>query len=204
MSKDAYDENADERMGANTIITASADFKSIKVYTVGVRAGGRVGGRVGGGPTAHWVPMAMARAQHALPAGGPRKHAPFSRPADWWTSAARHALPHAARSACSAPPRRCHSHPFSCPTPASHARAQEVSPLRGFSSAKFLPSSRDTVIIALKSEENSERKRQTAYFTVFGQAEDGAGWRVLMDEVEIPGEAKMEGLEVLSWGTGSA
>ena len=75
-----------------------------------------------------------------------------------------------------------------------------MSPLRGFSSAKFLPGSRDTVIIALKSEENSERKRQTAYFTVFGQAEDGAGWRVLMDEVEIPGEAKMEGLEVLSWG----
>lgn len=115
MSKDAYDENADERMGANTIITASSDFKSIKAYTVG-----------------------------------------------------------------------------------------EISPLRGFSSAKFLPGSRDTVIIALKSEENSERKRQTAYFTVFGQNEDGSGWRVLLDEVEIPGEAKMEGLEVLSWGTGSA
>lgn len=60
------------------------------------------------------------------------------------------------------------------------------------------------MIIALKSEENSERKRQTAYFTVFGQNEDGSGWRVLLDEVEIPGEAKMEGLEVLSWGTGSA
>ena len=40
MSKDAYDENADERMGANTIITASADFKSIQAITVGVSRGG--------------------------------------------------------------------------------------------------------------------------------------------------------------------
>ena len=76
---------------------------------------------------------------------------------------------------------------------------QSVSPLRGFSSAKFLPGSRDSVIIALKSEENSEANRQTAYFTIYGQDGAEGGWRVLMDEVEIPGDAKFEGLEVLSW-----
>lgn len=36
VSKDAYDEAEDERKGSNTIITASADFKSIKAHTVGV------------------------------------------------------------------------------------------------------------------------------------------------------------------------
>jgi soluble calcium-activated nucleotidase 1 len=84
------------------------------------------------------------------------------------------------------------------PPPPSPAPPQTISPLRGFSSAKFLPGSRDSVIIALKSEENSERDRQTSYFTVYGENDDGS-WRVLLDEVELPGEAKFEGLEVLSW-----
>lgn len=109
MSTDPYDEAKDEKMGANTIVTASADFKTIKATKVGT-----------------------------------------------------------------------------------------ISPLRGFSSAKFLPGSRDSVIIALKSEENSERDRQTSYFTIYGENDDGS-WRVLLDEVELPGEAKFEGLEVLSW-----
>lgn len=79
-----------------------------------------------------------------------------------------------------------------------HPPLQTISPLRGFSSAKFLPGSRDTVLIALKSEENSELDRQTSYFTIFGEGPGGT-WRVLMEEVELPGEVKFEGLEVLSW-----
>ena len=42
------------------------------------------------------------------------------------------------------------------------------------------------------------RDRQTSYFTVFGESADGS-WRVLMDELELPGEVKYEGIEVLSW-----
>lgn len=40
---------------------------------------------------------------------------------------------------------------------------------------------------------------QTAFIAVYGQAADGT-WRTLMEETEIPGTAKFEGLEVLSWG----
>jgi soluble calcium-activated nucleotidase 1 len=76
---------------------------------------------------------------------------------------------------------------------------QPVSPLRGFSSAKFLPGSKDEVIVALKSEENSERDRQTTYITIYKQDAASGGWRVLLEETELPHEAKFEGLEVLSW-----
>lgn len=72
-----------------------------------------------------------------------------------------------------------------------------LTPERGFSSFKFLPGSRDTVIVALKSAEDAATDGQTAFITVYGQAADGASWRVLLDETEIPGGAKFEGIEVL-------
>lgn len=75
---------------------------------------------------------------------------------------------------------------------------QPLGPLRGFSSAKFLPGSQDRVIVALKSEENSELDRQTTYLTVYAQEASGE-WRVVLDEQELPHAAKFEGLEVLSW-----
>lgn len=75
---------------------------------------------------------------------------------------------------------------------------QPLGPLRGFSSVKFLPGSNDRVLIALKSEENSELDRQTTYLTVFGMGPSGE-WRVLLEETELPHAAKFEGLEVLSW-----
>jgi hypothetical protein len=73
---------------------------------------------------------------------------------------------------------------------------QEITPERGFSSFKFLPGSRDTVIVALKSEENSATDAQTSYLTIYGEQADGS-WRVLLEETELPGAAKFEGLEVI-------
>ncbi|KAG5185700.1 apyrase family protein [Tribonema minus] len=66
-----------------------------------------------------------------------------------------------------------------------------IMPERGFSSFKFLPGTRDTVIVALKSEERSADNSQNTYITVF----DLEG-RVLLEETEMPGLAKFEGLEV--------
>ena len=160
MSKEPYDEVKDERNGANTIIMASPDFKSIKAITVGVSA-----------------------SQALLRGIGVRGQALLGRAVCFPCAL----LP---------PPftTRMRWPPLLIPSP------QSIVPpgLRGFSSAKFLPGSRDTVLIALKSEENSERDRQTSYFTIFGEDASG-GWGVLMDEVELPGEVKFEGLEVLSW-----
>jgi len=79
---------------------------------------------------------------------------------------------------------------------APHPASQEITPERGFSSFKFLPGSRDTVIIALKSEENSATDAQTSYLTIYGEQADGS-WRVLLEETELPGAAKFEGLEVI-------
>ena len=45
MSKEPYDDAADELRGANTIISASVDFKEFKTYTVGVREMGGLGAR---------------------------------------------------------------------------------------------------------------------------------------------------------------
>ena len=67
-----------------------------------------------------------------------------------------------------------------------------LTPTRGFSDFKFLPGSKDEVIVALKSEENEEQQTQNSYLTVFNL--DGS---VLMDETEIPGGMKYEGLEFL-------
>ena len=77
----------------------------------------------------------------------------------------------------------------------SHIEVRHITPLtptRGFSDFKFLPGSKDEVIVALKSEENEEQQTQNSYLTVFNL--DGS---VLMDETEIPGGMKYEGLEFL-------
>ncbi|KAG1683966.1 hypothetical protein DVH05_012278 [Phytophthora capsici] len=65
----------------------------------------------------------------------------------------------------------------------------KVTPLRGFSSFKFVPRSDDSVIVAIKSVEVEDEQRQTSYVTVFDV--DG---NVLMDETEIPGGKKYEGV----------
>ena len=65
----------------------------------------------------------------------------------------------------------------------------KVTPLRGFSSFKFVPRSDDTVIVAIKSVEVEAEKRQTSFITVFDV--DG---NVFMDETEIPGAKKYEGV----------
>ncbi|GMF32880.1 unnamed protein product [Phytophthora fragariaefolia] len=64
-----------------------------------------------------------------------------------------------------------------------------ITPLRGFSSFKFVPRSDDSVIVAIKSVEVEDEQRQTSYITVFDV--DG---NVLMDETEIPGAKKYEGV----------
>ena len=99
------------------------------------------------------------------------------------------AVRHSARRACE---------PDATPHLLCPQLPQPLGPLRGFSSAKFLPGSQDKVIIALKSEENSELDRQTTYLTVYALGASG-DWRVVMDEVELPHAAKFEGLEILSW-----
>ncbi|CAI5730674.1 unnamed protein product [Peronospora destructor] len=65
----------------------------------------------------------------------------------------------------------------------------KVTPLRGFSSFKFVPRTGDTVIVAIKSVEVEDKKRQTSFITVFDL--DG---NVLMNEAEIPGAKKYEGV----------
>lgn len=65
-----------------------------------------------------------------------------------------------------------------------------LTPTRGFSEFKFLPNSKDQIIVALKSEENEELQTQNSYITVFSI--DGT---ILLEESEIPGKHKFEGLE---------
>ncbi len=75
----------------------------------------------------------------------------------------------------------------------------ELTPERGFSSAKFLPGSRDTVVVALKSEENAKEGTQRTFITVFGEkpGSGGAEWRVLLEETPLPIAKKFEGVEVI-------
>ena len=65
-----------------------------------------------------------------------------------------------------------------------------LTPTRGFSDFKFLPGSKDQIIVALKSEENDEAQTQNTYITVFD-----VNGKILMEETEIPGMMKFEGLE---------
>ncbi|CAM9939331.1 unnamed protein product [Ectocarpus sp. 12 AP-2014] len=61
----------------------------------------------------------------------------------------------------------------------------------GFSSFKFVPGTGDQVVVALKSEEIEELQTQTTFIMVFTL--DG---EVLLEETEIPGGFKFEGLEI--------
>ena len=76
-------------------------------------------------------------------------------------------------------------------------------PTHGFSTAKFVPGTNDEVMVAIKSEEVETKgvdgasakyeSRQSSFITVFN-------WRtgeVLLDETEIPGKAKFEGIEFI-------
>ena len=77
----------------------------------------------------------------------------------------------------------------------SHIEVRHMTPLtptRGFSEFKFLPGSNDRIIVAMKSEENEEMGTQNTYITVFDI--DG---NILMEETDIPGAMKFEGLEFL-------
>ena len=65
-----------------------------------------------------------------------------------------------------------------------------LTPSRGFSEFKFPPGSKDSIIVAMKSEESEKNHSQNTYITVFSL--DGT---ILMEETEIPGNHKFEGLE---------
>ena len=84
------------------------------------------------------------------------------------------------------------------PAPLALSSSQTITPLRGFSSFKFLPGSRDTVIVALKSSEESSTNTQATFITIFGERERSPGvWDVLLEETELPGHAKFEGIEII-------
>ncbi|TMW69402.1 hypothetical protein Poli38472_001558 [Pythium oligandrum] len=65
----------------------------------------------------------------------------------------------------------------------------KITPLRGFSSFKFVPRSDDSVIVAIKSVEIEAEQSQTSFLTVF----DIRG-NVLLEETELPGGHKFEGV----------
>jgi soluble calcium-activated nucleotidase 1 len=65
-------------------------------------------------------------------------------------------------------------------------------PLKGFSSAKFVPGSNEQVLVALKTEEVAADKHLASYITVLSM--DG---RVLMPDTPVPGRFKFEGLEFI-------
>jgi soluble calcium-activated nucleotidase 1 len=67
-----------------------------------------------------------------------------------------------------------------------------ITPTRGFSTFKFVPNTKDNVIVALKSEESEALGTQTSHITVFDL--DG---NILLPETEIPGGYKYEGLEFI-------
>uniref|UniRef100_A0A0G4HCH4 Apyrase n=1 Tax=Chromera velia CCMP2878 TaxID=1169474 RepID=A0A0G4HCH4_9ALVE len=72
---------------------------------------------------------------------------------------------------------------------------QLVDPARGFSSFKFVPGTKDGVILALKSLEDGASGTQKSYLSVLSTAGD-----TLMEETEVPSGHKFEGLEFVdSW-----
>eukprot|EP00745_Piridium_sociabile_P024477 TRINITY_DN38784_c0_g1_i1.p1 TRINITY_DN38784_c0_g1~~TRINITY_DN38784_c0_g1_i1.p1 ORF type:complete len:404 (+),score=22.22 TRINITY_DN38784_c0_g1_i1:62-1273(+) len=66
----------------------------------------------------------------------------------------------------------------------------KVIPERGFSSFSFVPGTGDRILVALKSVEKSKNQFQTSFATVFSI--DGS---ILMEDVEVPGTLKYEGIE---------
>merc|ERR1712066_94249 len=69
-----------------------------------------------------------------------------------------------------------------------------LTPERGFSTFKFVPGSKDRVMLAIKSAEDGAADTQTSFISVITL--DG---KVLMEETEIPGGVKYEGLEFLGY-----
>ncbi|CAN0128549.1 unnamed protein product [Pylaiella littoralis] len=69
--------------------------------------------------------------------------------------------------------------------------AGDIKETHGFSSFKFVPGTGDQVVVALKSEEIEEAQSQTTFIMVFTL--DG---EVLLEETEIPGGYKFEGVEI--------
>lgn len=66
----------------------------------------------------------------------------------------------------------------------------ELKPTRGFSSFKFLPSSHDSIIIALKTEElNGSTKTYTTIFDIRGN--------ILLEDEKVQTEFKYEGFEFI-------
>ncbi|KAF1336431.1 Soluble calcium-activated nucleotidase, partial [Globisporangium splendens] len=68
----------------------------------------------------------------------------------------------------------------------------KLTPLRGFSSFKFLPRTGDNIIVAIKSVEIDVENLQTSFITVF----DIKG-NTLLEETELPGGHKYEGIALL-------
>ncbi|KAF7457796.1 Apyrase family protein [Cryptosporidium felis] len=67
-----------------------------------------------------------------------------------------------------------------------------IVPERGFSSLKFLPGSFDQIIVATKSIENSEKDIQTSFISIFS-----INGNILLEDLEIPGNHKYEGIEFI-------
>ena len=65
-----------------------------------------------------------------------------------------------------------------------------MTPTHGFSSFKFVPNTRDRIILALKSEEN--QGKTASYIMAFDV--DG---KILMPETRIDGDFKYEGVEFI-------
>ena len=69
-------------------------------------------------------------------------------------------------------------------------------PLRGWSSVKFLPGTKNRVLVALKTEEEEDKitgsGAQDTYITVFD-----VNGKVLLPQTQIPGNVKFEGIEFL-------
>ncbi|EEA06345.1 apyrase family protein [Cryptosporidium muris RN66] len=70
----------------------------------------------------------------------------------------------------------------------------DIIPERGFSSFKFLPGSKDQIIVALKTVENSRIDFQSTYVSMFTIDGD-----LLIDDIKVPGEFKFEGIEFTSF-----
>lgn len=73
-------------------------------------------------------------------------------------------------------------------TEISMQRVGPFNPVRGFSSFKFIPDTSDSIIVALKSEE--DKGTIASYITVFTIEGD-----ILLEETKLEGSYKFEGIE---------
>lgn len=70
-------------------------------------------------------------------------------------------------------------------------RIGSIIPTHGFSSFKFIPGTKDNLIVALKSEENAEDGSAASYIMVFEET-----GKILLEETKI-GDFKYEGIEFI-------